>query len=92
MSANLEALRGVNMISDAFTCEKGHDCSRCHGCGMVCQAHPHRPRTGLTKDSCTCGAPGMSCRDARRSPISIIVRVGRTLRSVTCTVSDACVT
>lgn len=88
----LTALRSMTTIGDNFTCERGPECTRCHGCGVVCEAHPHTPRTGLVRESCTCGAAGMPCRTARRMPVVIDLRVGKFWHRIPCRTAESCTT
>lgn len=37
------------------------DCPRCHGDGLVCEAHPDQPWDGDEGHNEDCGAPGMPC-------------------------------
>lgn len=53
-------------------CDKhGPGQDRCKGCGYVCSAHPHTPPWPLYEQGCQCGAPVITCRAARTSPIRL---------------------
>jgi len=86
----LETLRSMPSLGIMFTCDRGADCDRCHGCGLVCEAHPYVPAHGntLVHGGCGCGARGLTCQEARRIPIVVTIRVRGWPHRVMCTQSS----